>query len=99
MNVPVTLRNDTMAVQAFIKMNTPEIRQTLESKGYVNRNLGLDCELSEDTVCTIHEEWILGNVEMQYMPFWIDDDFELVVAPSLGYVDCGTEREKFYSNL
>lgn len=88
-----------MARQAFIRKNTPEIRETLESKGYVNRNRGQDCEFSGDTICTIHEEWIPGNVEMQYMPFWIDDDFEQIVAPSLGYVDCGTDKEKFYSNI
>ena len=80
-------------------MNTPEIRKTLESKGYVNRNRGLDCEFSGDTICTIHEEWIPGNVEMQYMSFWIDDDFKQIVAPSLGYVDCGSDKEKFYSNI
>lgn len=33
------------------------------------------------------------------MPFWIDDDFEQIVATSLGYVDCGTDKEKFYSNI
>lgn len=95
----MTSRNDIMAREAFIRMNTPEIRKTLESKGYVNRNRGLDCEFSGDTICTIHEEWIPGNVEMQYMPFWIDDDFEQIVAPSLGYVDCGSDKEKFYSNI
>ena len=88
-----------MARQAFIRMNTLEIRGVLESKGYVNRNRGLDCEFSGDTICAIHEEWIPGNIEMQYMSFWIDPDFEDVVAPSLGYVDCGTDEEMFYSNL
>ena len=88
-----------MARQAFIRMNTLEIRDVLESKGYVNRNRGLDCEFSGDTICTIHEEWIPGNVEMQYMSFWIDRDFEDVVASSLDYVDCGTDKEVFYSNL
>ena len=88
-----------MARQAFIRMNTLEIRGVLESKGYVNRNRGLDCEFSGDTICTIHEEWIPGNIEMQYMSFWIDPDFEDVGAPSLGYVDCGTDEEMFYSNL
>ena len=80
-------------------MNTLEIRDVLESKGYVNRNRGLDCEFSGDTICTIHEEWIPGNVEMQYMSFWIDRDFEEVIAPSIGYVDCGTDERLFYSNL
>ena len=88
-----------MARQAFIRMNSPEIRAVLESKGYVNRNRGYDCESSGDTICTIHEEWIPGNVQMQYMPFWIDRDFEEVIAPSIGYVDCGTNKEMFYSNL
>lgn len=88
-----------MARQAFIRMNTLEIRDVLESKGYVNRNRGLDCEFSGDTICTIHEEWIPGNVEMQYMSFWIDRDFEDVVAPSLEYVDCGRDKEMFYLNL
>ena len=88
-----------MARQAFIRMNTLEIRDVLESKGYVNRNRGLDCEFSGDTICTIHEEWIPGNVEMQYMSFWIDRDFEDVVAPSLEYVDCGMDKEMFYLNL
>ena len=88
-----------MARQAFIRMNSPEIRAVLEPKGYVNRNRGYDCEFSGDAICTIHEEWILANVQMQYMPFWIDRDFEEVIAPSIGYVDCGTNKEMFYSNL
>lgn len=88
-----------MARQAFIRMNTQEIRAVLESKGYVNRNRGDSCEFSGDTICTIHEEWIPGNVEMQYMSFYIDSDFEKIVAPVIGYVDCGTDIEKFISNL
>lgn len=88
-----------MVRHAFIRINTPELRKVLESKGYVNRNQGSDCECSGDTICTIHEEWIPGNVQMQYMPFWIDRDFEEVVAPAIGYVDCGTDKEMFYSNL
>ena len=88
-----------MARQAFIRMNSPEIMAVLESKGYVNRNRGYDCEFSGDTICTIREEWIPGNVQMQYMTFWIDRDFEEVIAPSIGYVDCGTNKEMFYSNL
>lgn len=88
-----------MARQAFIRINTPQIREVLESKGYVNRNRGHDCEFSGNTICTIHEEWSPGNVKMQYMPFWIDRDFEEVVVPSIGYVDCGKDIEQFYSNL
>lgn len=88
-----------MARQAFIRLNTPELRKILESKGYVNRNRGLNCEFSGDTICTIHEEWIPGNVEMQYMLFWMDRDFEEVVAPAVGYVDCGTDKKKFIANL
>lgn len=88
-----------MAQQVFIRMNTPDVRKVLEAKGYVNRNRGLHCEFSGDTICTIHEEWIPRNVQMQYMSFWIDRDFEEVVAPTIGYVDCGTDKEKFYSNL
>lgn len=88
-----------MATQVFIRMNTPELRKILESKGYVNRNRGFDCEFCGDAICTIHEEWIPGNVQMQYIPFWIDRDFEEVVAPAIGYVDCGTDKDMFYSNL
>lgn len=88
-----------MAQQVFIRMNTPDIRKVLESKGYVNRNRGLHCEFYGDTICTIHEEWIPGNVQMQYMSFWIDRDFEEIVAPVIGYIDCGTDIEKFISNL
>lgn len=88
-----------MARQAFIRRNTQELREVLESRGYVNRNRGTDCEFSGDTICTIHEEGIPGKVQMQYMSFWIDSDFEEIVAPIIGYVDCGTDKEKFYSNL
>lgn len=80
-------------------MNTLEIRKILKSKGCVNRNRGTHCEFSGDTLCTIHEEWIPSNVVMQYMSFWIDRDFEEVVAPAIGYVDCGRDKDKFYSNL
>lgn len=88
-----------MTRQAFIRLNTPELRRILESKGYINRNRGLNCEFSGDTICTIHEEWIPGNVEMQYMSFWMDRDFEDVVAPAVGYVDCGIDKNKFIANL
>ena len=88
-----------MAKQAFIRMNTQEIRKILEARGYVNRNRGMHCELSGETICTIHKEWIPGNVVMQYMSFLIDRDFEEVVASAIGYVDCGTDKDKFYSNL
>ena len=88
-----------MANQAFIRMNTREIRRILEARGYVNRNRGLDCEFSGDTICTIHEEWMSGNIQMQYMSFWIDRDFEEVVVPCIGYVDCGIDVEKLISSL
>lgn len=86
-----------MPAPAFIRKNTPKLREILEARGYENRN---PHESSGDAICTIHEEWIPGGgIKAQYMTFKLDSDWIETVAPTLGQTDCGNDEERFVSML